>query len=229
MRIGIVNDSAGRRGAARALAPAPGAPGRLDRAQRRRGASSCAPSRHARPDPDGPDHAGMDGVEATRRIMAEHPCAILIVTASVERQCRAGVRGHGPRRARRRRHAGVRAAPRSCRRGCSRKIETIARLIGENRASQTATSSAARAGPRRRTPPGGDRRLRRRPGRAGRPCSRPAAGFPGRGRHRPARRRAVRRRHGRMAGQQSRCRCASPRRRPPDARRRCCWRAPATT
>lgn len=27
---------------------------------------------------------GMDGVEATRRIMAEHPCAILVVTASVQ-------------------------------------------------------------------------------------------------------------------------------------------------
>ena len=43
----------------------------------------------------------MDGVEATRRIMANTPCAILIVTGSVRRQRQPGVRGDGARRARR--------------------------------------------------------------------------------------------------------------------------------
>ena len=49
--------------------------------------------------------AGMDGVEATRRIMAGAPCAILIVTDSVQVERGARVRGDGPRRARRGRHA----------------------------------------------------------------------------------------------------------------------------
>ena len=29
---------------------------------------------------------GMDGVEATRQIMARSPCAIVVVTANVDRQ-----------------------------------------------------------------------------------------------------------------------------------------------
>ena len=44
---------------------------------------------------------GMDGVEATRRIMTSAPCAILIVTGSVARSRRARLRGDGPWRARR--------------------------------------------------------------------------------------------------------------------------------
>ena len=76
---------------------------------------------------------GIDGVEATRRIMGESPCPILVVTATVSGHIEQGLPGDGLRRARRGRHARPRhrGARSPARRRCSHKIDMIGKLIGK--------------------------------------------------------------------------------------------------
>jgi two-component system, chemotaxis family, response regulator WspF len=86
MRIGIVNDSAiAREALRRVVASAPGLEVAWTAVD---GADAVAKVRANTPDLVLMDlfMPGMDGVESTRRIMAETPCPILIVTATVSGQ-----------------------------------------------------------------------------------------------------------------------------------------------
>ena len=150
---------------------------------------------------------GMDGVEATRRIMGESPCAILVVTATVSGH-EQGLPGDGLRRARRDRHAHLGSAGGDCRR-CP--------APAQDRDHRQAPRQAAGAAARGRSPAA----FRSTASLAQRPISRsspwlsweprPAAPRPwprfSRGcpppskprHHRPARRRGIRPRPGPMA------------------------------
>ncbi|MGE4321855.1 MAG: chemotaxis response regulator protein-glutamate methylesterase [Sphingobium sp.] len=79
---------------------------------------------------------GMDGVEATRRIMAESPCGILIVTASVDDNVAKtfAAMGHGALDAVDLPRLGVGNAEVSAQ-SLLKKIAALARLVGRNPAS----------------------------------------------------------------------------------------------
>ena len=83
MRIGIVNDSVMACEALRRVVLS--APGQEVAWIARDGEQAVAMAREDRPDLILMDlfMPGTDGVEATRRIMAESPCAVLVVTATV--------------------------------------------------------------------------------------------------------------------------------------------------
>ncbi len=193
MRIGIVNDRMRRdreAPAARGGADA-GASGRLDRAERRRGRGALREG-DAGPDPDGPAHAGMDGVETTRRIMASTPCAILIVTGSVRANAGRVFEAMGSRRARRGRHAARSAAERSLRESAApllAKIATISRLVGDKarRGGAPACRPIVASPARQPRSADRDRRVRRRSGGAGHGAARPPERLSRRDRHRSAR------------------------------------------
>lgn len=96
----------------------------------------------------------MDGVEATRRIMAETPCAIVVVTASVEDNATQAFAAMG---------AGALDALNTPVLGMSgdaegqdvllAKLDTVARLVSANRriAPEAAPAATAEPGPPRRT------------------------------------------------------------------------------
>ncbi len=109
MRIGIVNDSLmAREALRRAVVSAGDAPGRLAGLRRRRGDPEGG-RRHPRRDPDGPDHAGH---RRRRGDPPDHAAGAVPDPGRHrhgERAPRPGVRGDGPRGARRRRHAVARA------------------------------------------------------------------------------------------------------------------------
>lgn len=88
---------------------------------------------------------GMDGVEATRRIMAESPCAILVVTASIGANTSRvfEAMGHGA--------LDVVETPalggvdgRAAAEGLLRKVDTIGKLVGKPRARAPAGPPRAR-------------------------------------------------------------------------------------
>ena len=156
---------------------------------------------------------GIDGVEATRRIMGESPCAILVVTATVSGHLSKVYQAMG--------YGALDAidtptlGPRGEIAGAAlllHKIEVIGRLIGK---PATAVASEARCVPsggpvvagRRPSAPLGSagraRRLDRRPagpGRGPRPAPRQLRG---RDHHRPARRRGIRAGLGQWLAEQS--------------------------
>jgi chemotaxis response regulator CheB len=83
---------------------------------------------------------GIDGVEATRQIMAQSPCAILVVTASIGAQSWRvfEAMGHGALDAVDTPEFGL-GEDRSAADTLLRKIETIGRLIGDTGAKRPAT------------------------------------------------------------------------------------------
>ena len=83
----------------------------------------------------------MDGVEATRRIMAETPCAIVVVTVDVAPHG-AGVRRHGLRRWTRPTRRWSAAPTCAARRPLLRKIRNIGWLIGRYGSRPTLTPVA---------------------------------------------------------------------------------------
>ncbi len=146
---------------------------------------------------------GTDGVEATRRIMGESPCAILVVTATVSGHLSKVYQAMG--------YGALDAidTPALGTRGdvtgaalLLHKIEIINKLIGKPaerpryRQSESASMSPASFGPRVEQPiarasgrPGSVDRRAPRPGRSALPSSRDSGGND---HHRPARRRGVR-------------------------------------
>ena len=239
MRIGIVNDMLlAREALRRVVLVDPRPPGRLDRPTTAPRRSSRPRARPPRPDPDGPDHAAAS--TASRRPGGSWPSRPARSWSSP-----ATVSGHlgkvyeamghgaldavdtpalGPARRRAR-------APRTC----STKIATVAKLIGKSpRLAAPAVGTTAAAG-RGRSPPAWplvvDRRLDRRPERAGRDPRRAARQrWDACGRDRPARRRGVRPGPGALAGRADRARRSSwpsPATGPRPGRS--CWRRPTTT
>jgi two-component system, chemotaxis family, response regulator WspF len=93
----------------------------------------------------------MDGVEATRRIMAQTPCAILVVTASIDSNVARvfEAMGHGALDAVDTPELGLVASPAAAA-PLLAKIRTIARLV---QAVEPARNAVVRS--RRATPPGG--------------------------------------------------------------------------
>ena len=143
VRIGIVNDlPATPRLLRRAVA--------LSRSIRSSGSRRAAPKRwsccakdDAGPDPDGPAHAG----HGRRRSHAADHGQHAVRDPDRDRQRAAstprGLRGDGPRRARRGRHARARTAVREQSRApLLAKIATISRLIGEKDAARRAATPA---------------------------------------------------------------------------------------
>ena len=100
MRIGIVNDMALAREALRRVVLSTG--GHQVAWLAVDGVEAIAQARRDTPDLILMDliMPGIDGTEATRRIMAETPCPVLVVTATVSGNFGARLRGDGPRRAR---------------------------------------------------------------------------------------------------------------------------------
>jgi chemotaxis response regulator CheB len=90
---------------------------------------------------------GMDGVEATRRIMAESPCAVLVVTASIGANTSRvyEAMGHGALDAVDTPALGG-ADSRAAADGLLRKIDTIGKLVGKPRARLSGAPVRARAG-----------------------------------------------------------------------------------
>ena len=209
MRIGIVNDTGLAREALRRVV--------LSSSEHEvawtasDGAEAIALARVDRPDLILMDlfMPGVDGVEATRRIMGESPCAILVVTATVtghlSKVYQAMGYGRSTRSTRRRSARAGRSPARRC--SCTRSRSSAGCL-----ASRTERSASRRAGEFRihrgaatlpvervARPPGCPGRLDRRPAGPGR-GPRPAPGRArGRDHHRPARRRGVCSRAGPMA------------------------------
>ena len=163
---------------------------------------------------------GMDGVEATRRIMANTPCTILIVTVSVGNKRFARIRGNGLRRARRGRYSGARF--RRSARGCGA-------IAGEDQYHQKAdwrwagVRNAIRLGDALGSDLaaniGGHWRVCGRAGRSFRRAGWLAAKFPGGDRHHSACRRAFCRRHGGVVGSAFRAAGAAGQGRRPSAAR----------
>ena len=140
----------------------------------------------------------MDGVEATRRIMASTPCSILVVTVSVRTNAEHvfEAMGHGALDAIDTPSLGS-GDPNAGAARLLAKIEKIGRFIHNGAKFRMARRQGRSAKLRRGT--GGDRRVGRRPERAG-DFARRTARLVSRGdRHHSARRRTVRRRHGEMA------------------------------
>ena len=106
--------------------------------------AQCA-RRPAGPDPDGPGHAAAwTASRRTRRIMAATPCPILVVTSTRRAATVSdGLRGDGPRRARRGRHADARAG---------RHASTAARAAAQDRHHRAQARDRARRRRRRRAP-----------------------------------------------------------------------------
>ena len=113
----------------------------------------------------------MDGVEATRRIMASTPCPILIVTASVGANSRRAFEamGHGALDAVDTPAIGSADRQRSVARLLA-KIDTVGRMLeSQTRGSPRRSASTRVRRLRRRRSAGRHRRLRRRTGGARRP------------------------------------------------------------
>jgi two-component system, chemotaxis family, response regulator WspF len=90
--------------------------------------------------------AGMDGVEATRRIMASSPCAIMIVAASVHLDAARvfEAMGHGALDVVEMPVSGT-SDPRDSAAPLLAKIDLVSRLIGDERVVRRAPASANRA------------------------------------------------------------------------------------
>ena len=110
MRIGIVNDMALAREALRRVVLS--SPANEVAWMAKDGAEAVALARVDAPDLILMDlfMPGTDGVEATRRIMGESPCAILVVTATIAGTSQQSLSGDGLRSARRDRYADLGAA-----------------------------------------------------------------------------------------------------------------------
>ena len=146
---------------------------------------------------------GIDGVEATRRIMAETPCPILVVTATVSGHMGKvyEAMGHGALDAvdtPRARPAG--AGQRGDRR-CIEKIATVGKLIGKTAESGPCDSTSRPAAGAASGSGRSCSSARRRAARRRWPRSSPGspAGWRRRVDHRPARRRGLRPRPGELA------------------------------
>jgi chemotaxis response regulator CheB len=146
MRIGIVNDlPMAVEALRRALAFAPQHQVAWTAGSGAEAVSACAA--------DTPDLVlmdlimpGMDGVEATRRIMAESPCAVLVVTASIGANTSRvyEAMGHGALDAVDTPALGG-ADSRAAADGLLRKVDTIGKLVGKPRAVVSALPVRARA------------------------------------------------------------------------------------
>src|SRR5207342_2096613 len=142
MRIGIVNDSAiAIEALRRSIAFRPGLKIAWTAIN---GAEAVACARQDKPDLVLMDliMPGIDGVEATRQIMAQSPCAILVVTASIGAQSWRvfEAMGHGALDAVDTPELGL-GEDRSAADTLLRKIETIGRLIGDTGTKRPAARS----------------------------------------------------------------------------------------
>ena len=198
MKIGIVNDlPMAAEALRRALAFEPAARGGLGRARRRRSGARCARETPGS-GPDGSDHAGHGRRRGHAPDHGQHAVRHPGRDRERRRQRAARLRGDGPRRARRGRHAGARAGdPQDAAAPLLRKIEASA-------ADRQPRQSRTRAAPSRLGATGFAHRLVAIGASAGGPAAlrqmlTACRGFPGRDRHRPACRRAIRGRHGRLA------------------------------
>ena len=169
MRIGIVNDMLmAREALRRAVASVPGPRGRLAGPRRRRGGRE-GPLRPARPDPDGPDHAGR---RRRRGDPADHGAVPLRDRDRHQlgqRPPRQGLRGDGPGGPRRGRHPGARPVRRRGRGPADAR---------QDRHRRQAPRPVAPGGPGLGRPAGAaaaGRPVGSRPGRWWRSAARPAA------------------------------------------------------
>ena len=134
----------------------------------------------AGPGADGPAHAGDGRRRGHAPIMASTPCAILIVTASVGANTSRvfEAMGHGALDAVDTPALGS-GDPRAGAAPLLAKIDIIGKLIGDKTGhASPPASAAATIGLRSATTAGRDRRVGRRPGRAGHRAARLAADFP---------------------------------------------------